>query len=454
MSYDFVVLGLGETGRSVASYLSKNNYTFAMNDTRLTPPLLSELKSIYDKTLIVTGGLSESLVLSAKTIVLSPGISDRHPVLQKAKAQKIEIISDIELFARVVTAPVIAITGSNGKSTVTTLVGQMINASGIKVGVGGNLGKPALDLLEPNTECYVLELSSFQLEHIYSLKPKIATILNVCEDHLDRYDNLQDYLKAKLNIYRKAENILVNTDELYLKPYIPSGIKVQGFGLTNTNLFHLPHFNMIQEDGTEWISYQKQNLIKTQALKILGRHNLSNALAALSIGKLMNLPIEVMIKVLADFTGLPHRTQWVSDFAGITWINDSKGTNVGATLAAIKGLSKALKGKWIVILGGVGKNADFTELKPWLVKYCKAVILLGESAEELNILLNDKIDCYLTDSLNKAVQTAYQLAEKNDGVLLSPACASYDMFKNFEHRGEVFINAVYDLRNANIKEIL
>lgn len=440
-SAETVIVGLGITGFSCAEYLIKQKVPFIILDSRLHPPQLETFKQQFPSIPVYTGEFSAEILSQAKRIILSPGFSKQDPSLTPYLSPKVDIIGDIELFAKATNTPVVAITGSNGKSTVTTLLGEMLKESGVSVGVGGNLGQPALSLLDENKDMYVLELSSFQLETTYSLKPKIATILNLCYDHMDRYHSLEEYYEAKSRIFAQCENMVVNRDDAYLLERIPKNKPQISFGLTLPK--NETEFGVSFEEGV--LKQGKQAIFKLSDLKLFGRHNVANALAALSLGTILKLPLGAMQSVLRTFPGLPHRCEWVRTLNSVQWINDSKGTNVGATEAALQGLEDAIPGKWVLIAGGLGKNADFTPLKAIVEKTCRAVILLGEAKEELNTLLSQTTPCFKANTLEEAVQLAKQQAKPGDGVLLSPACASFDMFNNFEHRGEVFKAAVLDL---------
>lgn len=449
-----LVVGLGISGFSVAQYLQQKNIPFAMIDSRDNPPKLEEFKHAFPNVPIYTGSFfadsfPRAALSQAKTIILSPGLAKNDPSLKPYLPPNVNIIGDIELFAQNVKAPVVAITGSNGKSTVTTLVGEMAKQAGLRVGVGGNLGTPALSLLQENYDLYVLELSSFQLETTYSLKPAVSTVLNICLDHMDRYKSLEEYYLAKAQIFNHSEAIVVNRDDAYvferIIKQIPPTVPAISFGL---NLPPEKHFGVSFEgkkgkEGKKGMLMQGQTpLLPISELKIVGLHNVANVLAALSLGESIQLPLSAMLTTLKTFAGLPHRGEWVRTRNEVQWINDSKGTNVGATLAAINGLKQTIPGKWVLIVGGIAKNADFTPLKPVVADTCRAVILLGEAKKELNSLLSQVVPCIEVDSMEEAVIKAAEQALPGDGVLLSPACASFDMFDNFEHRGNVFKDCV------------
>ena len=456
-----VILGLGKTGISVAEFFTKKKIPFSICDSRDAPPLLNDFQKKFPDTKVYTGGFPEAILNEADEIIISPGIALDHPDLQKINNEMNSdhrFIGDIELFAREARAPIVAITGSNGKSTVTTLVGEMAKNAGMNVGVGGNLGTPALELLQSEnqiTQAYILELSSFQLETTYSLKPKIATILNICPDHMDRYANFEAYADAKRRIYHKAENILYNRDdsltqdsvatqpdnfENYSSKASSSNIRYLSFGLNEP--LESNQYGLIKFENEIWLTKYQQKIMPQSKLALFGSHNVANALAALALGETIGIPLPMMIKTLETFKGLSHRCEWVAKYNNVVWINDSKGTNVGATVSALQGLVNDIPGKWILIAGGVSKSADFSPLKPIIKKSCRALVLLGEAAEELQNLFADTTPCFKVKNMQEAVDKSAELAKTGDGVLLSPACASLDMFKNYEERGEVFKKCV------------
>jgi UDP-N-acetylmuramoylalanine--D-glutamate ligase len=449
-----VVVGLGESGFSCISHLAKQTdpMTIIGVDTRDNPPKLSELKQLFPQVPVYTGDIPAEVIAIADMLVLSPGISKDHPKIAAVVKAGVPIIGDIELFAQSVKAPVVAITGSNGKSTVTTLIGEMAKEAGVCVAVGGNLGTPALLLLSDKIALYVLELSSFQLELTYSLNPKVAVVLNLSPDHLDRYVTLDNYYQSKQRVFQHCERLVVNREDDYVLPRIPENcqdLPVISFGL---NTPHGTDYGLleVQSEGLHskpsiWIAKGQQPLIPLSDLKLFGRHNVANVLAALALGDSIQLPLAAMLKTLRRFTGLAHRCEWVRELNAVQWINDSKGTNVAATQSVIEGLAQDISGKWVLIAGGVGKNADFSPLKPVIIQHCRSVILMGEVAKELYTLLSSDIKCVIANSMNEAVLIASQEAKAGDGVLMSPACASFDMFRNFEHRGDVFKELVLQL---------
>lgn len=435
-----VIVGLGATGYSCAQYLLQQGVPVAITDSRATPPHLQDIKNSWPNVQLSLGKLDADLLNQAARIVLSPGVALNEPTIAQQVARGVPIIGDVELFAEAVTVPVIAITGTNAKSTVTTLVGEMAKAAGHAVQTGGNLGVPVLDLLtqQPAATLFVLELSSFQLETTYSLKPAVASVLNVTPDHMDRYASYEAYSQAKQRVYLSCQKAVCNRDDRLTESnnnvdtkyyFTLSEPKDEEFGLTNLN-------------NKAFLSFGRQPLLPVTDLPVPGKHYQANALAALAIGHAAGFPFAPMLKVLREFKGLPHRCQLVRERLGVKWYNDSKGTNVGASQAAIEGLGGDITGKLVLIAGGLGKKADFSTLVPAIEKYARHVVLIGQAAKEIAAALGDRTSYSFASDMTDAVAQAAQAAKTNDCVLLSPACASYDMFKNFEHRGEVFTEIV------------
>lgn len=439
-----VVVGLGATGLSCAQYLTKQGFKVAVTDTRPNPPHLAALQQTCPDVPVSLGELDVALLNQATQIILSPGIALYEPAIAQQVKRGIPVIGDIELFARAAKVPVIAITGTNAKSTVTTLVGMMAAAAGYQVQVGGNLGIPALDLLQqnPHTNLFVLELSSFQLETTYSLRPKVATVLNVTPDHMDRYETVEAYKQAKYRVYHDCEVAVCNRDDAMTECHEKSGAQKIYFTLNQPN--H-GEFGLMTDAGKTYLAYGNQRLLSVDELPVMGKHYQANALASLALGHGFGFAMEPMLQVLREFRGLPHRCQLVRELNGVRWYNDSKGTNVGATQAAIEGLGSEIPGKLILILGGVGKNADFRTLVPVVAKYSRHVVLIGEVANELAGVLGNHVAHTFAGSMQEAVDQAVLHAKSQDSVLLSPACASFDMFKNYEHRGQVFTEIVETL---------
>ncbi len=433
-----LIVGLGVTGFSVARFLVSQGVEVAVTDSREVPPELGNIRSELPDVALFLGKFDADVFSRADRIVVSPGVALTEPLLLEARTQGVEVIGDIELFARVASAPVIGITGSNGKSTVTTLVGEMARQAGKDVRIGGNLGTPALDLLQAQEpDLYVLELSSFQLETLNSLHCLAATVLNISADHLDRYASIEAYANAKQQVYANTQTQVVNRDDVAAAALVSTGHSVS-FGL---NKPAEGNFGIVDTNMGEWIVRGSDRWMPVAHLHMPGRHNLANALAALALGEAAGFERSAMLRVLNEFQGLPHRTQWVAECGGVNWFNDSKATNIGATLAAVKGFETPL----VLIAGGQGKGADFGEFADGLAKHVKAVVLIGEAADEIEQSLAGRVDTQRAPSLEVAVRLAVTLAEVGDSVLLSPACASFDMFANYQVRGEVFAQAVREL---------
>ncbi|AMR65924.1 UDP-N-acetylmuramoyl-L-alanine--D-glutamate ligase [Aquipseudomonas alcaligenes] len=438
-----IVVGLGKSGMSLVRFLAQQGVRFAVADTRANPPELATLQRDYPEVEVRCGELDVDFLCRASELYVSPGLALATPALREAAARGVKMSGDIDLFTRHAKAPIIAITGSNAKSTVTTLVGEMAAAAGRKVAVGGNIGTPALDLLSDDVELYVLELSSFQLETTERLGAEVATCLNISEDHMDRYDGMAQYHLAKHRIFRGARQVVVNRDDALSRPLIADQVPCWTFGLGKPDF---KRFGLIEENGEKQLAFQFEALMPTAELKIRGAHNQSNALAALALGRAVGLPFEAMLDTLRRFAGLPHRCQWVRELRGVGYYDDSKATNVGAALAAIEGLGADISGKLVLIAGGDGKGADFSALKAPVAKFCRAVVLLGRDAEQIAKALGDAAPLLRVKTLDEAVQRCAELAQSGDAVLLSPACASLDMFKNFEERGRLFAQAAEGLQ--------
>ncbi|UVJ43240.1 UDP-N-acetylmuramoyl-L-alanine--D-glutamate ligase [Pseudomonas sp. LS1212] len=434
-----IVVGLGKSGMSLVRFLAQRGVAFAVADTRENPPELATLRRDYPQVEVRCGELDVEFLCRADELYISPGLALATPALQQAAARGVKLSGDIELFARNAKAPIVAISGSNAKSTVTTLVGEMAAAAGKRVAVGGNLGTPALDLLADDVELYVLELSSFQLETTDQLNAEVATVLNVSEDHMDRYSGLPAYHLAKHRIFRGARQVVVNRQDALSRPLMGEGLPCWTFGLNKPDF---KAFGLREENGEKYLAFQFENLMPVRDLKIRGAHNQANALAALALGHAVGLPFDAMLSSLRTFTGLAHRCQWLRERDGVTWYDDSKATNVGAALAAIEGLGADIAGKLVLVAGGDGKGADFSALRAPVAAHCRAVVLLGRDAELLAKALGDEVPLIRVKTLDEAVQQCAELAREGDAVLLSPACASLDMFKNFEERGRLFAQAV------------
>lgn len=441
----YVVVGLGKTGLSCARYLQRVNIPFVAVDTRNDPPGADLFALEFPGVATSFGPLDAAQLGQAKALVMSPGVALAEPAVQAAIAQGVGITGDIDLFAKAVRAPLVAITGSNAKSTVTTLVGEMARSAGMAVDVAGNIGTPVLDLLQADRvepELYVLELSSFQLETTEKLGAKVATVLNLSEDHMDRYDSLDAYREAKHRIFLGAEHIVINRDDPATHPTAGHGAVISSFGLSAAE--GEGNFGVRLQGERLWLCHGDKALLAADEMKIAGMHNVANALAALALGRAAGIPMTAMLRTLREFPGLPHRCQWVAKRNGVQWYNDSKGTNVGATVAAINGLG--VSGPVILLAGGVGKGADFSGLVPAMQSAGKLAILFGEDAPRIAAALEGCVAIERVDTLDDAVQLADARAQSGDVVLLSPACASFDQFRNYEHRGECFVKAVEALR--------
>lgn len=428
-----VIIGLGMTGLSCVDFFMARGVTPRVMDTRVAPAGLDKLPEAVER---YVGGLNEDWLLTADLIVASPGIALAHPSLSAAADAGVEIVGDIELFCREAQAPVVAITGSNGKSTVTSLVGEMAKAAGMNVGVGGNIGLPALMLLDPERELYVLELSSFQLETTSSLRAVAATILNVTEDHMDRYPlGLQQYRAAKLRIYENARACIVNADDALTMPVRGADERCISFGVD------VGDYHLNRQQGKTWLRVKGEKVLNVKEMKISGQHNYSNALAALALADAAGLPRASSLKALTTFTGLAHRFQLVLEHNGVRWINDSKATNVGSTEAALNGLH--LDGTLYLLLGGDGKSADFTPLSRYLTGDNIRLYCFGRDGAQLAALRPDV--AVQTETMEQAMRQIAPQVVPGDMVLLSPACASLDQFKNFEQRGDIFARLAKEL---------
>lgn len=431
----YLVVGLGLTGYSVACYLLQHGYECKVQDNREQPPFLAALLKIYPDVEVIQQELSEAIVRTTDCLVVSPGVSIRSPLLKKVTESGRRIIGDIELFAEAATKPVLAITGSNGKSTVTTLLGKMIEADGKVAGVGGNIGVPALDLLARDHELdfYVLELSSFQLETTATLKPLVATVLNVSEDHMDRYDNLQDYQRCKKTIYRQAQICISNLDDARTR-------HAQNDVMFSIKSVQAPYHLMHRPQAM--LAIRGRAVIDVAELKLKGRHNWANCLAAMALAEQAGISQGAIKSALKAFPGLLHRSQWVARIKGVDWINDSKATNPGATRAAIEGIDAPV----ILLAGGQSKDADMGQLCQALNQHVKQVIVFGEDAMLMQSAWQDCVPVQRVANLSEAIQQASQKAKAGDIVMLSPACASFDQYPGFAARGEHFCELVRALQ--------
>ncbi len=434
--FDAIVVGVGRTGLACLRYLHGRGLKVAAVDTRAEPPAAAEARRALPDLDITTGPLDPSMLARARQLVVSPGLSVHDPAIEAAREAGVEVLGDVELFARVVEQPVIAITGSNGKSTVTRLVEHMGRESGVDVVAAGNIGTPVLELLDgPGHAFYALELSSFQLETTQSLRPAAAVLLNVSHDHMDRYTGYDDYLAAKHRVHLGARAVVVNRDDPATTPRRPVA-ETWRFGLDRPA--GARDLGILERDGRCWLAVGGTPLLDTGALQLAGRHNQANVLAALALAGAVGWDLARCAAAAASFRGLPHRMERVAEIEGVSWVNDSKATNVGATVAALSGAGAPV----VLIAGGDGKGADFAPLRPVLAKHARALILFGRDAAKIQAAVGDSVVCYRVRDLEAAVLKASALARAGDTVLLSPACASYDMFTDYEQRGDRFRAAV------------
>ncbi|OOF70220.1 UDP-N-acetylmuramoyl-L-alanine--D-glutamate ligase [Rodentibacter caecimuris] len=418
------VVGLGKTGLSCVDFLLAKGANVQVIDSRENP---SGVILLPQNIPLHTGSLNQQWLLESDMIIISPGLSVKSPEIQAACQAGVEVIGDIELFCREAKAPIVAITGSNGKSTVTTLVYEMAKAAGVKVGMGGNIGIPALSLLKQDYQLYVLELSSFQLETTHSLKTVAATVLNVTEDHMDRYADLEEYRQAKLRIYDQTSNIIFNQEDKLTQIQPFEGQSAVSFGQENAD------YQLFVKQGKNYLMHGEEMILACEETQLVGRHNAMNMLAAIALARAAGINSHGILTALRTFSGLPHRFQQVYSHQGVRWVNDSKATNVGSTIAALKGLQ--IEGKLHLLLGGDGKGADFSELssfinRPNIICYC-----FGQDGKQLAELSQQS---HLFDTLEQAIEFLSPSLQKGDMVLLSPACASLDQFASFEKRGEEF----------------
>lgn len=432
-----LIIGLGRTGVSVARYLSARGYAVAVTDSRSQPPGLEQMQREVPDAAMFLGGFSNAALGHADLVVLSPGVAPSEPFVREAESRGLPVVGDIELFSREAAAPIVAVTGSNGKSTVTTLVGLMAQQAGRNTAVGGNLGTPALDLLDAAVELYVLELSSFQLESTHSLRAAAAAVLNITPDHMDRYASLDAYIGAKQRILEGCATAVLNRDDSRVVQMRHDG-RLVSFGLDAPGP---DDWGVIAHAGADWLARGDEPVMPVEQLLIRGRHNTANALAALALGEAAGLPRSAILDVLAEFRGLPHRCEFVAEIDGVPYLNDSKATNVGASLAAINGFAQPL----VLIAGGDAKGADFSEFATALEGRVRSLVLIGRDAPLIAAAVGERVPVVMAENMDDAVRRAREQAQPGDVVLLSPACASFDMFRNFEQRGLAFATAVREL---------
>lgn len=437
----FAVIGLGKTGISCVQYLTKHQQKISVVEHNPNSESLRVIQQQYPEIDIYVGDLEPEHLKCFDCLVLSPGVPLHQPIFQLAQQQQIPVITDIELFAQEFQGKVIAITGSNGKSTVTSMVGNVLQAAGLPSIVAGNIGTPVLDMLDTPADYAVLELSSYQLELTHTLKPYIATILNISPDHMDRYDCYADYVAAKQRIYQHCECAIINAQD---SQTIPENVSLP-FVTFSCDTPQAEQYGILSNDQGTLLMKGDEQLMNTAQLKIKGIHNWSNCLVAYAIADALGIDRKITQAVLRDFPGLAHRCQWVAKQQQVDYYNDSKGTNVGATLAAIEGIAHGGKAKIILIAGGQAKDADFSPLLPAVKAACRQVILFGEDKQQIAQALSQYPAIDTVQDLPDAVLMAKKHAHPGDMVLFSPACASFDMFKHFAHRGEVFCQLVKEL---------
>jgi UDP-N-acetylmuramoylalanine--D-glutamate ligase len=462
-----LVLGLGETGLSMLRYLKAQGARVRVADSRNNPPGLAEARKYVIEPLIFCGSFDDEMFIGIDLIAISPGVQLRDPVVARAMACGFPVVGDIELFAQSLPKDnrphILAITGSNGKTTVTSMVEHLCKAAGKDAVAAGNISPAVLDVVMARganqPEVWVLELSSFQLETTSSLNADAATVLNISEDHLDRYPGIAEYSAAKARIFAGCGLQVLNRDDARVmsisckeyaagcpEPSVPPSrganaeCKTVTFGLDNPGTES--DFGIEQADGEIWLMQGTQRLLMAGELQLAGLHNVANALAALALCRAIDIPMTDLLEALRSFKGLPHRVERMAEMDGLTYYDDSKGTNVGATVAALQGLGC----KAVLIAGGEGKGQDFAPLNPAVAQHARAVVLIGRDAPLIEAALNGcGVKVVHAEDMRDAVQQAAQLAQSGDAVLLSPACASFDMFRNYEHRAEVFMQAVQEL---------
>jgi UDP-N-acetylmuramoylalanine--D-glutamate ligase len=454
-----LVLGLGETGLSMLRYLSAQGARLRAADSRTAPASLSEAAKYVAPQQLFCGAFSDALFQDIELIAISPGVPLADPVVARAIARGIPVVGDIELFAQQIRMQdsgfrmqgaglkhkVLAITGANGKTTVTSMVAHLCKAAGKDAVAAGNISPAVLDVMMQRgarqPDVWVLELSSFQLETTRTLNADAATVLNVTEDHLDRYDGMDSYAAAKARVLIGCSVQVLNRDDARSMSMARAGVTTITFGLNAAR--NEQDFGIAHEGDDIWMMQGTQRLMKASELQVSGLHNVANALAALALCRAIDLDMGVLLDGLRSFKGLPHRVEKVAEIAGVTYYDDSKGTNVGATVAALKGLGKPA----VAILGGEGKGQDFSPLFAAVKAHARAVVLIGRDAELIAAALQGcGANMVRAADMAEAVQQASALAQAGDAVLLSPACASFDMFRNYEHRAQVFIAAVKDMQ--------
>lgn len=433
-----LIVGLGATGLSCVRHCHARGRQLAVADSRAQPPGLVEVRQGWPEVEVVTGAFDPEWFCSFDELIVSPGISLDEPAIAAAADAGVRISGDLDLFREAVDAPLVAITGSNGKSTVTTLLGEMAAEAGVNTGVGGNLGTPALDLIAPEVSLYILEVSSFQLERTTDLKAEVATVLNVSDDHMDRYPDRMSYFQAKHRIFQGARNAVVNLGDPLSQPLLNEGMVPHFFGLFRVDL---GVFSTREDETGLWLTQGLDNLMHASELGVAGSHNIVNVLAALALGNAAGLPMAPMLAAACRFRGLAHRSQSIRQHNGVLWVNDSKATNVGATQAAIESLAPS-DGELVLIAGGDAKGADLSPLVSAMTGRVRHLVLMGQDAPALEEAVGERAASTRVSTMQEAVTVAAGKARPGDRVLLSPACSSLDQYSSYEARGEAFVRAV------------
>ena len=451
-----LVLGMGETGLSMARYLARLGASVRVADSRTAPPRLQEFERAVPGAQLVTGAFSGTVFADVGMIAISPGVALAEPLVQQAAQRGVPVMGDVEFFALAINRfsgaarpAVLAVTGSNGKTTVTSMVGAMVKRAGLDAEVAGNISPAVLDVLMQREDAgtwpqvWVLELSSFQLETMQSLQPDAAVVLNLTEDHFDRYAGMQEYAAAKSRIFSgpagsKNQGMQVlNRDDPLVVAMALAGREHVTFGLGAPASDN--DFGLLRDNGKTRLVRGKTHLLDADELRISGLHNMTNVLAALALCRAIDVPWEPVLQAAREFGGLPHRMEQVASLAGVSFYDDSKGTNVGATVAALNGLSQRV----VLIAGGDGKGQDFSPLRQPVSRTARAVVLIGRDAEKIAAAIEDAgVPLHRVTTMEEAVEKSFALAQPGDAVVMSPACASLDMFRNYVHRAEVFIAAV------------
>lgn len=434
----YVVIGLGSTGLSCARYLRRRVDSLVLVDTRSEPPGIEQVVHEFSGLEILLGGINAEVLKGADFLIVSPGVALEESPIAEAIAAGVELISDLDLFRLAISCPIVCITGSNGKSTVATLVHEMARACGRKSVLCGNIGVPVLDALTDEAELYVVEASSFQLERSRPLMANAATVLNVSPDHMDRYDSFAHYVAAKRTVYDAAQNCVFNRGDLSTSP--GSSVPAVSFGIGEAAN---DDFGLTDDGADVYLRRGKRNLLNAATMRMKGEHNQLNVLAALAMADAVELDLSQCTKAAAAFPGLEHRCEFVGSVNGVEFINDSKGTNTGATVAAIEGLVTAGNRNIVLLAGGVGKDADFSALAASVQRHVKHALLFGQDANAIALALHSVTKTQIANSLDMAVKRALDCAVSGDIVLFSPACASFDMFNNFEHRGDCYKASVH-----------